>query len=147
MVAGAGGGDLVAQATAAYRVYSVEVRHPVEVRAEEAHLIGWLSKRVGTPLSAPDLRDYGFALMGGRLLPATDGVAAQFMYEDAAGRRVTSYMRANTSGEETAFRFSEQDGLAAFYWLDGALGYALVGPLPRPEMLELARAMYRQTES
>jgi anti-sigma factor RsiW len=147
MVSGADGGDLVTQATAAYRVYSVEVRHPVEVRAEEAHLIGWLSKRVGRPLSAPDLRDFGFRLMGGRLLPTADGAAAQFMYEDAAGRRVTSYMRADSSGKETAFRFTKQDGLAAFYWLDGGLGYALVGPLPRQEMLELARAMYRQLES
>ncbi len=85
--------------------------------------------------------------MGGRLLPANQGVAAQFMYEDAAGRRVTSYMRANTSGKETAFRFTQEDGLAAFYWLDGGLGYALVGPLSRQEMLDLARAVYRQTES
>lgn len=144
--AGAAGGDLLVRAAAAHRVYSVEVRHPVEVRAEEAHLIAWLSKRVGTPLSAPDLREFGFRLMGGRLLPARDGAAAQFMYEDAAGRRITCYIQADTKGVETAFRFAEEDGLAAFYWLDGALGYALVGPLPREEMLGIARAVYRQTE-
>ena len=146
-VAGAAGGDLVTQAAAAHRVYSVEVRHPVEVRAEEAHLVAWLSKRVGKPLKAPDLRADGFVLMGGRLLPSDEGVAAQFMYEDGAGRRITCYVRSNASGKETAFRFMQEDGLAAFYWLDGALGYALVGPLPRQEMLDLAQAVYRQTES
>lgn len=138
--------DLVHQAAAAHRVYTVEVRHPVEVRAEEAHLIGWLSKRVGAPLRAPDLKQYGYRLVGGRLLPAETGAAAQLMYEDGAGRRVTAYLRANPGGTETAFRFAEENGLAAFYWLDGPLGYALVGSLERAELLTLAHAVYGQME-
>jgi len=138
--------ELVMQAEAAHRVYSIEKRHPVEVRAEEAHLVAWLSKRVGRPLKAPELQDVGFRLMGGRLLPVSDGAAAQFMYEDTAGRRVTAYARADPDGRETAFRFVEVDGLAAFYWLDGRTGYALVGPLQRDELFKLAQAVYRQTE-
>jgi anti-sigma factor RsiW len=140
------GRELVADAAAAHKVYSVEVRHPVEVRAEEAHLVAWLSKRVGRPLKAPDLKAFGFRLMGGRLLPVSDGAAAQFMYEDTAGRRVTCYARADTGGEETAFRFADENGLSAFYWLDGSMGYALVGPLKRTELFKLAQAVYRQTE-
>jgi anti-sigma factor RsiW len=141
------GGDgtvLVRQAAAAHRVYSVEVRHPVEVRAEEAHLVTWLSKRVGVPLKAPDLSGHGFRLVGGRLLPAAAGTAAQLMYEDEAGRRITAYMTANTSGGETAFRFAEDRGLAAFYWLEGPLGYALVGALTRTELIALAKSVYQQ---
>ena len=35
----------------------VEVAHPVEVgAAQEAHLLQWLSKRLGRKLAAPDLR-------------------------------------------------------------------------------------------
>jgi hypothetical protein len=37
---------------------------------QEAHLIQWLSKRLGRQLIAPDLTAGGFQLMGGRLLPA-----------------------------------------------------------------------------
>ncbi|MDH3918169.1 MAG: anti-sigma factor [Rhodospirillales bacterium] len=140
------GAFLVQQAAAAHRVFSVEVRHPVEVRAEEAHLVAWLSKRVGVPLKAPDLSGHGFRLVGGRLLPAAEGTAAQLMYEDEAGRRVTAYMTANTSGGETAFRFAEDRGLAAFYWLEGPLGYALVGALTRAELIALAKSVYRQLE-
>jgi anti-sigma factor RsiW len=144
-LAGAGtGAALVKQAAAAHRVYSVEVRHPVEVRAEEAHLIAWLSKRLGTPLTAPDLAGQGFHLVGGRLLPTAEGAAAQLMYEDPAGRRVTAYMTANTSGGETAFRFAEEGRLAAFYWLEGPLGYALVGELERGELIALAKSVYQQ---
>jgi anti-sigma factor RsiW len=143
---GGEGAALVQQAAAAHRVYSVEVRHPVEVRAEEAHLVAWLSKRVGVPLKAPDLSGQGFRLVGGRLLPTAEGTAAQLMYEDRGGRRVTAYMTANTSGGETAFRFARDQGLAAFYWLEGPLGYALVGALTRDELIALAKSVYGQLE-
>ena len=44
-------------AIAAHRTFSVETRHPVEVGAnEEAHLVQWLSKRLGHQLIVPDLR-------------------------------------------------------------------------------------------
>lgn len=150
------GGDPTAQqmadtvlprlATAAHRVYAVEVRHPVEVLAEEAHLMGWLSKRVGRTLSAPDLDRFGFTLMGGRLLPASGGAAAQLMYEDGDGRRISVYVEANPTGNKVAFRFANEDGLGAFYWLDGRSGFALVGPLGRSELLDLAKAVYQQIE-
>ena len=39
---------LAARSLEAHRVYVSEVRHPVEVGAdEEAHLVQWLSKRLG----------------------------------------------------------------------------------------------------
>ncbi len=140
--------DLVRLASAAHRVYTVEVRHPVEVRAEEEHLVRWLSKRVGAPLIAPDLSGNGFSLVGGRLLPAgTDGTAAQFMYEDAAGGRITCYISANPRDGETAFLFVGENGLSAFYWLEGPLGYVLVGEMGREELLKLSRSIHRQLAS
>ena len=42
-------------ALGAHRLYIGEVRHPIEVKAEEAHLLPWLSRRLGTTLRAPDL--------------------------------------------------------------------------------------------
>ena len=79
---------ITANAITAYRTYSVEVRHPVEVDAgQEAHLVQWLSKRLGRQLVVPDLASAGFRLMGGRLLPAKDGQAAKFMYENGNAER------------------------------------------------------------
>jgi anti-sigma factor RsiW len=51
--------------------------------------------------------------MGGRLLPAEDGPAAQFMYENGTGERLTLYFR-NGIGDETAFRYHEEVGIGAF---------------------------------
>ncbi len=136
---------LARDAVVAHRVYEVEVRHAVEVVAsEEKHLVAWLSKRLGAPVRAPDLSARGFQLVGGRLLPAANGPAAQFMYENDKGDRLTLYVEPNRTGDETAFRFVEQDEISAFYWKDGPLAYALIGRAGREQLLGLARATYNQ---
>jgi anti-sigma factor RsiW len=138
----------VATALGAHTVYVPEVRHPVEVRADEAHLVRWLAKRVGADVRAPALGDLGWKLMGGRLLPDQLGLpAAQFMYEDASGRRLTLYLRKETGLNNTSFRFYERDGFGSFYWIDRPLAYALSGRLSREELLSLANSVYAQLDS
>ena len=130
-------------ATAAYRTFVVEVAHPVEVGAQqEQHLLQWLSKRLGRRLAAPDLSRFGYKLMGGRLLPAGSGAAAQLMYDDAAGRRLTIYVRA-ADGTETAFRFQQEGDAATFAWIDQGFGFAVTAMATREELLPIAEAVYR----
>jgi len=133
-------------AAAAHVVYQPEQRHPVEVpAAQQAHLVQWLSKRLGHALRVPDLRGSGYELVGGRLLPGEDGARAQFMYENAAGARVTLYVGAVEAGDKpTAFRFAAERGTSAFYWVDQGFGYALVGALAREPLLTLATEVHRQ---
>jgi anti-sigma factor RsiW len=134
------------RAAIAHVVYSPEVRHPVEVGADqEAHLVAWLSKRLGAPLKVPHLGGIGYALVGGRLLPGDRGPVAQFMYQDAKGLRLTLYVRLNPDeSRETAFRFAQERGVGVFYWLDRRLGYALSGEVEKAELLRVATAVYRQ---
>lgn len=130
-------------ASAAYRTFVVEVAHPVEVvSAQEAHLLQWLSKRLGRPLVAPDLARFGYRLMGGRVLPGGSGAAAQLMYDDASGRRLTVYVRAAT-GTETAFRFQHDGEANTFAWIDQGFGFAVTAMVPREELLPVAEAVYR----
>jgi anti-sigma factor RsiW len=137
----------VETALGAHSVYVPEVRHPVEVKAGEAHLVRWLAKRVGADVRAPALAGLGWALMGGRLLPDQDGhPAAQFMYEDGSGRRLTLYIRKETGLDNTSFRFFERDGFGAFYWIDRPLAYALTGRLSRDELMTLADVVYGQLD-
>jgi len=138
---------LLTRAVAAHNIYAVEVRHPVEVAAsEERHLVAWLSKRLAHKVKAPDLQPRGFALVGGRLLPGKNGAAAQFMYEDRSGRRLTLYITRNRQQGRAAFRFAAEGRVNAFYWLDPAMGYALVGTLPRAELMPLVREVYAQLD-
>jgi anti-sigma factor RsiW len=132
------------QAAIAHVVYAPEVQHPVEVdAAQEEHLVKWLSKRLDLPVRAPQLGSAGFELVGGRLLPGADRPAAQFMYQDAAGGRVTLYVSAD-GGEnrETAFRYAREGNVSVFYWVDGRVGYALSGEVERDKLLAVAEAVY-----
>jgi anti-sigma factor RsiW len=136
---------LVGEAMEAHRVYAGEVVHPVEVWAgEKDHLRAWLSKRLARPLNVPDLQAGGLTLVGGRLLPAVNGPAAQFMYEDDTGRRVTLYIIPAKEGRETSFRYAMLDPLKAFFWTDEAISCALVGDLPRERLQEIATQAYKQ---
>ena len=134
------------QAAMAHAVYTPEVRHPVEVSADqEEHLVNWLSKRLGARLKPPHLSKLGYDLVGGRLLPGNRGPVAQFMYQDEKGQRLTLYVRTDAmANRETAFRFIQEGGVRVFYWLDGQFGYALSGEVERAELSRVANVIYYQ---
>ena len=131
----------------AYRLYTVEVRHPVEVPGDQRpHLVEWLSKRVGTPLRAPELDKVGLKLIGGRLLPGPTGATAFFMYEGASGERFTLYC-GRTSDQETALRYTAGEKNGAYYWVDGNLAYVLSGPAEQEKLREIAQTAYDQIDN
>lgn len=163
--------SFVHQASLAHAVFSPEVRHPVEVTAaQQDHLVQWLSKRVGRPLKVPVLAAQGYELVGGRLLSGDGGARAQFMFQNAAGLRVTLYLGAldaapvaasNASSAsagavaakatppqpgnmETTFRYSGDGPVPSFYWVDQGFGYALSGAVSREELMTLAQLVYQQ---
>jgi anti-sigma factor RsiW len=130
----------------AYRLYVVEVRHPVEVPgSERAHMTQWLSKRLGSELRIPNLESIGLKLVGGRLLPGPTGAAAFYMYEGPSGERFTIYC-AKAATPETALRFKEANRFAAFYWVDGKVAYAVSGPADRERLEQVAKSVYEQVD-
>ena len=137
---------LVQPAVMAHTIYSSEVRHPVEVTAEqEQHLVKWLSKRMNIPVKAVNLSKQGYELMGGRLLPSTDRMAAQFMYERSDGARITLYVRQGAwENKFTSFQYQRRGNSAIFYWIDGPVGYALVGEMNKKDLLALSKNIYHQ---
>ncbi len=139
-------GRFTADALEAYRLYVVEVRHPVEVPGDQRpHLVEWLSKRLGSPLRAPELDKMGLKLVGGRLLPGPTGASAFFMYEAASGERFTLYC-GHTGDQETALMYTTGDRNAAYYWVDHNLAYVLSGPAEREKLRAIAQAAYDQID-
>lgn len=155
---GAGGPRVVAaglepafvrEARIAHAVFTPERRHPVEVTAADdaAHLMQWLSRRLGAPLRTPELAAEGYRLLGGRLLPGEPTPRAQFMYENADGRRLTLFVTVFEPGAAPGgIAFSEgRDGDSqTFYWIDGSFGYALSAPVSAGDLQWLARSVHQQ---
>ncbi len=139
----------VDRAAIAHAVYAPDVRHPVEVGAEnEAQLVSWLSKRLGPKLRVPQLKALGYELLGGRLLPGESGPAAQFMYQDGTGQRLTLYVRTvGKDAAQTAFRYTRERDIGVFYWIDDECGYALTGRFDKAELLRVTKEVYRQLDS
>jgi len=136
------------QAAVAHVVYSPDVKRPVEVTADqEDQLVKWLSKRLGTPVSPPQLGALGYELIGGRLLPGNSGPVAQFMYHDSSGQRLTLYVTTeNAANRDTGFRFAKEGPVNVFYWIDGKFGYALSAGIDKGELARVATAVYDQLE-
>ena len=130
----------------AHKLYIGEVRHPIEVKAEEDHLLPWLSRRVGTTLRAPDLGGFGLKLLGGRLLPGISGPAALFMYEGVSGERFTIYC-SRLDGTRTAFRYDDNDSFGAVHWIEGKYGWVVSGPKDKDKLKAVASAAYDQLEN
>jgi anti-sigma factor RsiW len=139
-------GTITADALQAYRLYVVEVRHPVEVPgSERAHMTQWLSKRLGYQQYIPDLSAIGLKLVGGRLLPGPTGAAAFYMYEGPSGERYTLYC-SKVGTPESALRFTGGGRSAAFYWVDDKVGYVVAGPDRRDRLEQVTKLIYEQLD-
>ncbi|MEJ6781471.1 anti-sigma factor family protein [Aminobacter sp. Piv2-1] len=138
--------DRVAEdALAAHATYIADAAHPVEVSGENPdYLTGWLSKRTGLKLIAPDLATSGFKLVGGRVLPAKHGTAALMIYEDGQGERISVYVTAEGGAKAKGTYGPEDGGARAVYWLDQGYACAIVGNLPQERLSEVARDAYKQ---
>ncbi len=137
---------LASAAIEAHRMYVAEVRHPIEVRADEAHLVPWLSKRVGQQLKAPDLASEGLKLMGGRLLPGPNGPTALFMYQNAGGERVTLTTARSPGEGETSFQWRAEDKIGAVAWFERGLAFVVAGPAEQTKLDRVARRVYEAYE-
>ncbi len=124
------------------------MRHPVEVGAdEEEHLAAWLGKRLDHPLAIPDLSRLGYRLVGGRLVPVGGQAGAMLMYQDDAGERITVLIGRNDDNRTTSFRYMSEGAVETFYWIDGAIGYAVTGEVSRARLQAIADDCYRQFDS
>lgn len=128
-----------ANAVAAYETFTVEARHPVEVRADGgAHLVQWISKRLERPISPPELSPLGWRLMGGRVLPTANAPAAQLMYDDDRGNRLTVYVQPmDIDGAE--FHYTRKGDVRTIVWAEKRLALVVTGKVPEDMLMVVAR--------
>lgn len=139
---------LIADAVSAHTVFVAENRHAVEVGRDEAdHLSSWLSNRLDTRLAMPDLATAGLSFLGGRLLPAPaipGGRAAQLMYEDNWGGRVTLYITPSAGVDGPALELVQLDSDNALYWANAIITCTIVGGQSAEALRAMADTVFAQ---
>lgn len=139
---------LIADAVSAHTVYVLENRHAVEVNGDDSeHLSSWLSNRLQTKLAMPDLSASGLTFLGGRLLPAPDvpgGRAAQLMYEDSAGARLTLYVTPSLGPGAPRYELATLGLDTALFWADDAISCTITAPYPAEKLQAIARTVFSQ---
>ena len=66
-------------------------------------------------------------------------------HAQATKTRMTVYVRAAGDGSKnTEFRFEDDNGTSAFYWIEANYAYTLVAPIKRAPLLDIANRIYRE---
>jgi anti-sigma factor RsiW len=106
----------------------------------------WLATRVGPAVKLPDLSAAGFRPVGGRLFATERGAAAMVLYEDAAGRTLSFYVRPPESAHRLLAAGKRVDGeLLARYGSLHGFNFAVVGRADSLAETAVARALDDQT--
>ncbi|NWC61807.1 anti-sigma factor [Cedecea sp. P7760] len=128
-------------AVQAYRLVNNGNVKALDVVASDRDAVnGWMSRYFIDGAQAPNLDNYGFTLVGGRLMVTEQGPAALVIYQDAQGTRVAWYIR--PSGSITLGKGERQaDNLKAQYWSDRRYNYAMVSPANDSQTAGLQKAV------
>jgi anti-sigma factor RsiW len=133
---------LVVDAADGHRVFADDLLRPVELPATaRAEMASWFSSHLGAPVEIPVLGRVGYRLIGGRMLSGEHGPVAQLLYEDAGGARLTLCLALGTDGGPEVQILEVDEDLAAGYWQDGEVAYALVGDADPEQLMVVASVL------
>jgi anti-sigma factor RsiW len=128
-------------AVQAYKIFDNQTQTPMDVLASQhAELSSWVARYFINGNPPPNLEQFGFRLVGARLMATAQGPAALIMYQDPQGTRVGWYIRPLDPvklphGERQA------DDVMAQYWSDQHYNYALVTPVNSSGVSGLRKAV------
>ncbi|QKJ85663.1 Anti-sigma factor [Paramixta manurensis] len=128
-------------AVQAYKLFGDETLTPLDVVAsQQADLAHWVARYFINGNPPPNLEQYGFRLLGARLMATEQGPAALVMYQDPQGTRVAWYIRPQSPTKLPHGQRQAEDVMAQ-YWSDQHYNYALVTPMNTPDVGGVRKAV------
>ena len=127
---------LAQEAAFNYSVYGPDKIHPVEFdAANSGALVDWISSRLQTRITVPDLTSAGYKFMGGRLVATYHGPAGMLMYDNAQGSRLVMFVRPmEVDKNQPKMVPYVQGAVAGFSWTRNGIGYSVMSDAP-PDIL------------
>jgi anti-sigma factor RsiW len=135
---------LIREAVANHIVYTADRRRPTELGEDQREdLARWVSNRLNRKVVPPDLTDSGFRYMGGRLAATPEGPAGMFMYQNAAGVRLTVFVRPDMHAQSAPIVPIDSQPVGGAAWIEKGVGYTVVAPVPSDELRRIAEEVQR----
>ena len=140
---------LAQEAAYNFSVYGADHVHPVAIRAAaRENLVSWLSSRLQTPVTVPNLSASGYRFMGGSLVATAHGPAGMLMYDNDHGIRLVMFMRPMGVDKDVPTMVPSGNGaVAGFSWSNNGIGYSLVGAVSSEILYPLANQVRSQVSS
>lgn len=139
---------LAREAAYNYAVYGPDDLHPVEFNAaDQGKLVDWISHRLNTPITVPDLSASGYRFMGGRLVATEFGPAGLLMYGNGHGLRLVMLIRQMKKDKNTSSMSQSNDnGTTAFTWARDGVGYSVAGSTSADVLHPIANEVRQQID-
>lgn len=132
-------------AVQAYKLFGSETAANLDVVAgKSGELTSWVQRYFINGTLPPNLEQFGFRLLGARLMATDNGPAALVMYQDPQGTRVAWYIRPIEPVKLPHGERQDSD-LMAQYWSDNHYNYALVSPASTGNMDSMREAIRLST--
>jgi anti-sigma factor RsiW len=140
IAAAAGVPGFVADAAGAHAVFAAsEDDGLVEFgAAEEAQMLDWFARHLGAGATVPHLEEIGFELVGGRLLGDAEGPAAQLLYRNARGDKVSLMLARRPAPGGAELKLVHVGKRYASWWREGDLAWAVVEDSPGADVSAVA---------
>lgn len=108
-------------------------------------LVQWMTQRTTRPFqSAPDLRQFGLTLTGGRVFLRRELPVAQLIYESADDKLSLYVGTSHEEAAQSAITFMRKKDLSMFYWKQDNLEFSVVGKMGKEDLLTIANAIHDQ---
>lgn len=100
-----------------------------------------LSGDTERPTGAPDFADFGFGLIGARLLVRDAGESMQLIYESGEGARVELFFSPVDESSRRSLTLMEEGPLSLLFWHNAGHSYSLIGEVDRDTLLEMGKVV------
>ncbi len=134
--------QLIADAVIAGHIRSLQAGHLVDVPSSDRHTIKpWFQGKLDFSPAAPDLSEFGWSLIGGRLDYIDRRPVAALVYQRRL-HNINVFMWPNQDAADDGIKQQDAQGYQILHWNAANMTYWIVSDLNNKELAEFARALH-----
>jgi anti-sigma factor RsiW len=139
--------DKITQDVVASHVRSLMVpNHLMDVPSSDKHTVKpWFNGKLDFSPSVPDLKEDGFALIGGRLDYLSDRSVAALVYQRRE-HKINLLIWPSHEPSDEKIKFTSRQGYSVFHWVSSGMNYWAVSDLNANELKQFSELIHKSAQ-